>query len=122
MIAFANLLFAIGAILDMLLNILMLLVIARAIVSWVSADPYNPIVRFLTTSTEVMLAPLRRKFRMVYGAMDFSPIILLFLIYFMKFFVAQTLLDYSAEIKRKAILSSEGINFSPSEQSQRGFD
>lgn len=109
MIAFANLLYAIGAILDMLLGMLMLLVIARAIISWVSADPYNPIVRFLTSSTDVMLVPLRRKLNLVYGSMDFSPIVLLFIIYFMKFFVAQTLLDYSVEIKTKAMMISTGL-------------
>lgn len=107
MIAFANLLYAIGAILDMLLSMLMFLVIARAIVSWVSADPYNPIVRFLISSTDVLLQPIRRKFKLVYGSMDFSPIVLLFIIYFMKFFVAQTLLDYSVDIKRNAIMSSQ---------------
>lgn len=110
MIAFANLLYAVGAILQMLLSMLMILVVARAIISWVSADPYNPIVRFLTTSTDVLLVPIRRKFKLVYGAMDFSPIVLLFLIYFMKFFVAQTLLDYSVEIKSKAMLNSAIIS------------
>ena len=90
----------------------MILVIARAILSWVNADPYNPIMRFLTTSTDVMLTPLRRKLKLVYGSMDFSPIVLLFIIYFMKFFVAQTLLDYSAEIKRKSILGSAIVTYS----------
>lgn len=108
MIAFANLLYAIAVILDMLLSMLMFLVIARAIISWVNADPYNPIVRFLTTSTDALLVPLKRRFNMVYGAMDFSPIILLAIIYFMKFFIVQTLLDYSADMKRGAHLG--GVN------------
>ena len=111
MIAFANLLYAIGAILHMLLSMMMILVVARAIISWVGADPYNPIVRFLTSSTDVLLVPIRRKFKLVYGSMDFSPIVLLFLIYFMKFFVAQTLLDYSVEIKSKAMITSQIITF-----------
>jgi len=105
-IAFANLLYAIGAILEMLLSMLMLLVIARAIVSWVNADPYNPIVRFLITSTEGLLSPLRKRFNLVFGSMDFSPIVLLLLIYFLKFFVAQTLLDYASDIKRGSMLHS----------------
>jgi YggT family protein len=104
-IAFANLLYAIGMMLDMLLTMMMILVIARAVVSWVNADPYNPIVRFLISSTDVFLMPLRRKFNLVYGAMDFSPIVLILAIYFLKFFVAQTLLDYSQTIKLNALRS-----------------
>ena len=112
MIAFANLLYAIGVILDMLLSMLMFLVIARAIISWVNADPYNPIVRFLTSSTDGLLSPLKRRFNMVYGSMDFSPIVLLMIIYFMKFFVVQTLLDYSADIKGSASLRAPAIVYS----------
>lgn len=107
MIAFANLLYAIGMILDLLLGMLMLLVIARAVVSWVSADPYNPIVRFLITSTDGLLLPLRRRFNLVAGSIDFSPIVLLLIIYFLKFFVAQTLIDYAADIKFRSQLRSE---------------
>ena len=113
MIAFANLLYAIGAILDMLLGMLMFLVIARAIVSWVNADPYNGIVRFLITSTEVLLAPIRRKFNLVFGGIDLSPIVLLFIIYFLRFFVATTLLDYAADIKGRAISGSGIISVQP---------
>jgi len=110
-IAFANLLYAIGVILDMLLSMLMFLVIARAIISWVNADPYNPIVRFLTTSTDGLLVPLRRRFNLVYGSMDFSPIVLLAIIYFMKFFVVQTLMDYSVDIKGSNVRGAPVIEY-----------
>ncbi|PYO15475.1 MAG: hypothetical protein DMD75_02775, partial [Candidatus Rokuibacteriota bacterium] len=35
------------------------IIIARAIISWVSPDPYNPIVRFLYRVTEPVLRPVR---------------------------------------------------------------
>ena len=104
MIAFANLLLAIASILDMLLNVLLILVLARVIISWVNADPYNPIVRFITSSTDAFLLPIRRKFRLVYGGIDLSPLLLLAVIYFIKFFVVQTLVDYSVDIKRSSIV------------------
>ena len=52
MFVFNNLLAAIAKILDVVLSIFMWIVIARAILSWVSPDPYNPIVRFIHNITE----------------------------------------------------------------------
>jgi YggT family protein len=98
-IAFANLLAAIAGILDMLLNVLIILIFARVVVSWLSADPYNPLVRFITSSTDAFLLPLKKRFKMIYGTIDLSPLLLLLAVYFVKFFVVVTLLDYAREIK-----------------------
>jgi len=57
----ANLLFALAKILGLALNIYMWIVIARAILSWVNPDPYNPIVRFLYNATEPVLYAIRRR-------------------------------------------------------------
>ncbi|MGA2027397.1 MAG: YggT family protein, partial [Syntrophobacteraceae bacterium] len=43
---------ALADILHIALNTYMYIVIARAILSWVNPDPYNPIVRFLYNVTE----------------------------------------------------------------------
>ena len=40
------------------------IIIARAIISWVSPDPYNPIVRFLYRATEPVLRPVRERLPM----------------------------------------------------------
>ncbi len=64
------------------------IVIARALVSWVSPDPYNPIVRFLFLATEPLLRPLRRLLppRML-GGIDLSPVLLILLLQFLKNFI-----------------------------------
>ena len=49
MFVIAYFLKALADVLHIVLYTYMLIVIARAILSWVSPDPYNPIVRFLTT-------------------------------------------------------------------------
>ena len=52
-----------GALTDLLflaLTIVQWLVILAALVSWVSPDPRNPIVRFLYAATEPILRPFRR--------------------------------------------------------------
>ncbi len=48
------------AIVIWLLNIYILLIIARALISWGSVDPRHPAVQFLTRVTEPLLGPLRR--------------------------------------------------------------
>src|SRR4029078_6431164 len=51
---------ALGSVVYWALELYMYVVIARALLSWVSPDPWNPIVQFLEKVTEPALAPLRR--------------------------------------------------------------
>lgn len=72
---------AIARIVDMAINIYIFIVIARALISWVNPDPYNPIVRFLHNATDPLLYRLRRMLPILQaGAFDFSPIVLLILL------------------------------------------
>jgi YggT family protein len=66
---------------DLAFNIYIFIVIARALISWVSPDPYNPIVRFLHNATDPVLYRLRRLLPFSTGGIDFSPMILIFLLY-----------------------------------------
>ena len=43
-----------------LLEVYFWVVLVRALISWVSPDPYNPIVRFLVLVTEPVLRPRSR--------------------------------------------------------------
>lgn len=91
MFVFGNLLSGIAAVLDMILTIYTWIVVARALVSWVNPDPYNPIVRFLYSATEPVLYPIRKRLPMT--GMDFSPIIVIAAIYFVQIFLVGTLKD-----------------------------
>lgn len=51
-----NFILAVAQLADFLLTAYMWIIIGRAVVSWVSADPYNPIVRFLYEATEPVLS------------------------------------------------------------------
>ena len=42
-----NFMMAIAQLLDFVLTAYMWIIIGRAVISWVNADPHNPIVRFL---------------------------------------------------------------------------
>jgi YggT family protein len=79
-------------VLDMVLTLYMWLIIGRVIISWVNADPYNPIVRFLYNATEPVLYRVRRALP-VLGGLDLSPLIVILGIYFLKGFLVMSLYD-----------------------------
>lgn len=62
------------------LNLYKLVIIARVIISWVNADPYNPIVRFIYNITEPVLAPIRQLIPTERIGLDLSPLIVLLII------------------------------------------
>ncbi len=91
MFVIAYFLYALAQILDVALYAYMLLIIARALLSWVNPDPYNPIVRFLYNVTEPALYRIRKLIPAYIGGIDFTPMILLLVIYFLKAFLVPTL-------------------------------
>jgi YggT family protein len=98
LVAFRHLLDAIATVMDLALNIYMWLIIARALLSWVNPDPYNPIVRFLYNITEPVLSFLRRRVPVVFGGLDLSPLIVIAVIMFLRIFLVQTLHDWALMI------------------------
>jgi len=54
-------------------------ILARALISWVHADPYNPLVRFLYQVTEPALRPLRQMLP-TWRGIDISPVVALVII------------------------------------------
>jgi YggT family protein len=88
-----NFLYAIASILDKILWAYMWLIIIRALLSWVNPDPYNPIVRFLIKVTEPVLYFVRRKLPVYLGGMDFSPVVVLLAIYFLRMFLVKSLME-----------------------------
>ncbi|HFQ80258.1 MAG TPA: YggT family protein [Desulfobacterales bacterium] len=91
MFVFANFLNAVATLVDFVLSAYMWVVIGRAVISWVNADPYNPIVRFLYDITEPVLARIRRFLPVAGGGIDFSPMVLILAIIFLQSFLVPTL-------------------------------
>jgi YggT family protein len=71
---------ALYQVVSLVFQIYIFIVIARALVSWVNPDPYNPIVRFLYNATEPVLARLRRILPLQFSGIDLTPIALLILL------------------------------------------
>ena len=98
MFIFSNLFSAVGHILNTILTIYMWIIIISALLSWVNPDPYNPIVRFLYSVTEPVLRPIRRRLGISMG-IDFSPMIVILIIMFLKYFIVATLFDMGARMR-----------------------
>ena len=68
-----------------LLGLYSWVIIAAALMSWVSPDPRNPIVLFLRRVTEPVLEPVRRMLPpWKTGGLDLSPLIVLIAIQFVE--------------------------------------
>lgn len=91
MYVIANFLNALATLIDFVLSAYMWVIIGRAIISWVNADPYNPIVRFLYDVTDPLLSRIRKVVPVVAGGIDLSPMVLILAIIFLQSFLVPTL-------------------------------
>ncbi|MGE0823213.1 MAG: YggT family protein [Candidatus Binatia bacterium] len=99
MFILGNFLAGLGQILGLLVRAYMWIIIIRALISWVSPDPYNPIVRFLQAATDPVLYRIRRLIPVNFGGIDFSPIIAIAVLLFLEAFLVQSLFDLSRQLR-----------------------
>ncbi|MBS0149974.1 MAG: YggT family protein [Nitrospira sp.] len=97
MFVVGNTLLGLATVLDYALSFYSWIIIARALISWVNPDPWNPIVQFLTRATEPILAPIRRRIGLGMG-IDFSPLIVIAAIWFMQIAVVQSVKDIAVRM------------------------
>jgi len=62
-----------------LIDLYSIVVLIAVVLSWVRADPRQPLARVVYNLTEPALAPIRRVLPSV-GGLDFSPMLLLILL------------------------------------------
>lgn len=86
-----NFITALAMVLDIALTGYMWIVIARAVLSWVNPDPYNPIVRAISSVTDPVFRFLRRRLPLFAGTIDFTPMVVILVIYFLKYFLVASL-------------------------------
>jgi len=79
---------------NMIFNILYFLLVIRIVLSWFDVNPYNDIVRIIFGITDTILAPFKRLPLQV-GAIDFSPIVAFFVLWFLRNFIIGVLSHYA---------------------------
>ncbi|MBI5777569.1 MAG: YggT family protein [Nitrospirae bacterium] len=93
-----NVLQGLAKILEIVLQLYMWIIIARALVSWVNPDPWNPIVQFLERATEPVLSPIRRRLGWQMG-IDLSPLLAILIIVFLQYAVVASLYEVAAQLR-----------------------
>ena len=91
MFVLGNFFKAVAVVLDYALTIYMWIIIARALLSWVNPDPYNPIVRVINNATDPLLLRIRRYLPFNLGGIDISPVIAILGIVFIQVFLVSSL-------------------------------
>lgn len=76
--------YAVAMMLNMIINVIIFIVIVRAILSWISPDPRNPIVLSIYALSEPFLRPIKRIIPPI-GMMDLSPVIVILILFLLKF-------------------------------------
>ena len=97
MFVIGNFLIAVAQVLNMVLSLVWILILVRAVISWFSPDPFNPLVQMLYRATEPILVPIRR--RLPAAGIDFSPLVAWLVIMFVQAFVVQSLFDLGRQMK-----------------------
>ena len=97
MFVVGNTLLGFATVLDYVLTFYTWIVIARALISWVNSDPWNPIVQFLSRATEPVLAPIRRRLGWSMG-IDLSPLVVIVAIWFLQIAVVQSIKDIAVRM------------------------
>jgi YggT family protein len=94
-----NFIRALASLLNMILTLYMWIIVARAVLSWVNPDPYNPIVRFIHNVTEPVLYQVRRRVPVSFGGIDFSPFIIILVILFLSSWIVPSLSQFGAGLR-----------------------
>ena len=93
MILLGRFLQGLGTVLGMVVHLYIFLLIAYAVLSWVSPDPRNPIVQFIRNATDPVIEPVKRRVPPL-GMFDVSVILVILALYFVNIFLVSSILDY----------------------------
>ena len=99
MFVLSNFVTAFAKILSIVLNLYMWLIVIRALASWFSADPYNPLYQFLIRVTEPVMGRIRKFLPMSAGMVDLSPMVAILAIIFLQTFLVQSLYGIAQSLR-----------------------
>jgi YggT family protein len=101
MFVLGNMLIGFGQVLNYVLVVYWWILIARAVVSWVSADPRNPIVQFLYAATEPPIRAVRRRLPMNlrYFPLDIAFLVVFGLVVFAQYGIVPSIVEMGLRMK-----------------------
>ena len=99
MFVLGNFVYTLANLIELVLNAYLIIVIARAVLSWVNPDPDNPIVRFIHRVTEPVLRPIRDRLPTVAMGLDLSPVVVLLALKVAEWVVVDNLRDLALSLR-----------------------
>ena len=100
MFVIGNLLQGVAMVLSKVLWLYGIVVMVAVLISWVSPDPFNPVVQFLRSVTEPVFAWVRQHLPFtVVGMMDLSPLVVFFLIQLCQTVVVGSLMELGLRLR-----------------------
>lgn len=100
MFVIANLCQAFAMILDKVLWLYSIVIMISVLISWVSQDPFNPIVQFLRSVTEPLFAWVRQRLPFaVIGMVDLSPLVVLLAVQLAQQVLVRSLFDLAFRLR-----------------------
>lgn len=91
MFVFGNALGAVAWLVDLVFNVLMLVILINALLSWFRLDPSNPVVQVTSRIADVICNPIRRMFPTVASGIDFAPLIAMVALVFLQKLIVPSL-------------------------------
>lgn len=99
MFVLGNAIQTIAGVISTLAQLYIFALLGNVICSWVNADPYNPIVRFIRQITDPLLNGIRRVLPPL-GGLDFSAFVAILVIQFgIQQFLVNTLQDFARQVR-----------------------
>jgi YggT family protein len=101
----ANVLMGIAQVLSWILWFYQLVLIGYMVISWVNADPRNPIVNFLHAATDPALRVIRRRLptSLRYFPIDVAFLVLFGLVIFANYALVRSLMDYATVLRFQSL-------------------
>jgi YggT family protein len=101
MFVFGNILIGLARVLSWVLEIYFWILVGRAVVSWVSADPRNAIVRFLYMATEPPIRAVRRLLpaSLRYFPLDIAFLVVTGIVVFLQYGLVKNLFDLGVRLR-----------------------
>lgn len=105
MLMLAHVLNGLAIVLSGVLNVYWWILIARAVISWVNADPRNPIVNFLHAATDPPIRVIRRRLPMNlrYFPLDIAFLVLFGVVVFALYGLVPMIQDYATVLRLQSL-------------------
>lgn len=97
------LIISIAKVIQLIVNIYTFIIAGVVIISWVGADPHNPIVRFLRQATEPLFRQVRKIMpqALFRTGLDFTPMIVLVILILIENVVVNLLYEWAQRLLSK---------------------